>query len=136
MSLKLYELQGGSDEFACFVRCVAKLMEVDYLTIKLDPTNKKDVETMNNLKLKTPLGKFPVLQLQDGNTCISESLSIGKFLANNLYGFYGPDPVERAQVDQWMDVIASQVGPLAHSLVQQVLGLQESEIRQFSKQTG
>ena len=99
MSLKLFELSTGSDEFACFIRCVAKLMEVEYLTVKLNPSDKKDNETIESLKLKTPRGKFPVLQLADGSTCISESLSIAKFLANNRYGFYGPDEAERAQID-------------------------------------
>jgi hypothetical protein len=59
----LYELKTGSDEFACFVKCVLKLMEVEYLTIVLDPTNKQDLVKIEGLKKKTPLGKFPVLQL-------------------------------------------------------------------------
>lgn len=70
-----------------------------------------------------------MLQLQDGKTCISESLSIAKFLSNNKYGFYGPDLMERAQIDQWMDIISARVAPLANKLVQQVLGFQESEIK-------
>ena len=135
MSLKFFELTTGSDEFACFVRCVSKLMEVDYLSIKLDPADKKDAEVIDRLKMRTPLGRFPVLQLSDGQTCISESLSIAKFLANNKHGFYGPDEVERAQIDQWMDVISAQVSPLAKTVINQVLGLQESDVRVFSQQS-
>ena len=91
---------------------------------------------IETLKMKTPLGKFPVLQLSDGQTCISESLSIAKFFANNKHGFYGPDETERVQIDQWVDIISTQIHPLAKNTIDQVLGLRESEIRSFSQQSG
>ena len=56
-------------------------MEIDYLTIKLDQANKKDKEVIDKLQAKAPMGRFrfPVLELQDGQTYISEVLSISKF---------------------------------------------------------
>ncbi len=92
-------------------------MEVEYLTVVLDPADKKDNERIAQLRTKTPLGKFPVLELDDGKTFVSESLSIAKYWSNNKYGFYGPDESNKTQVDQWIDIISQTVAPLANQLV-------------------
>ena len=62
---KLYEDIQGQDEFACFVKCVARLMEVEYLTVKVDSTSKTDKDTLDKLKNSTPMGRFrfPVLEV-------------------------------------------------------------------------
>lgn len=77
-------------------------MEVDFLTVTLDPVgDKKDAEFIEKLKLKTVSGRFrfPVLELEDGETFISEALSISKFWSQDQGGFYGPGSVSKAKVD-------------------------------------
>ena len=89
-------------------------MEVDCLTVKVDENDKKDQELIEKLKTKTPLGRFrfPVLEVSDHDSSrgeplyISEALSITKFWSQDKCGFYGPDHVERAKVDQWIDIIS------------------------------
>jgi len=98
-ALKLYELKTPSDEFGNFVKIVAKLMEVEYLSVSLDANDKKDKATIESLTNKSLTGKFPMLELSDGKTYISEPLSIARFLASDKYGFYGPDGIEKAKTD-------------------------------------
>ena len=76
------------------------------------------------------------MELEDGITCISEPLSICKFLASNKLGFYGPDAISKAQVDQWIDIISLNVVHQSESLMKQIRGEQESDIRAFSQQLG
>jgi glutathione S-transferase len=64
-------------------------MEVEYLTVVLDPSVKKDLEQIEKLKSNVPLCRFPVLEI--GQSYISESLSVAKYFSNNKLGFYGPD---------------------------------------------
>ena len=65
-----------------------------------------DVQKGENLsaefRIKNPLGKIPVLELDDG-TCISESVAICRYfeeldLTNPLMG---ADPLQKAVVEQW-----------------------------------
>ena len=44
--------------------------------------------------------------------------------------------MQRAKVDQWIDIISLQVTPFAQMLSEQVIGLRESEVRAFSQQCG
>ena len=91
--LTLYDLNTGCDEFGNFAKLVANLMAVEYEEVLVD----KEKDTKNFKKSFN--GKFPVLELQDGKTCLCEPLSIAKFLASDKYEFYGPDPIKKAQVD-------------------------------------
>ena len=54
-----------------------------------------------------PMGRFryPILELEDGSTFISEALSIAKYLSYDKHDFYGPKIVDKAQIDQWIDII-------------------------------
>lgn len=108
-------------------------MEVEYLQVILDENDKKDKATIESLKSKSLTGKFPMLELSDGKTYISEPLSIARFLSSDKYGFYGPDAIEKAKTDQWIDLISTEVSAYAKQLVLQVTGFVESEIREFSK---
>ena len=108
---KLYE-KPCSDEFGNFVRYVLGLMQVEYLSVQ---ATEKD----EDLSLT---GSFPVLELDDGQTRLSESLSIARYLSQDKLGFYGPDKASKAQVDQWLDIINLRVAPHAQNLVQQVCG--------------
>ena len=89
---KFYELNEPSDEFVNFVKVVARLMEVEYLSVPLN--TEKDTVIMQ----KSLTGKFPLLELPD-KSCICEPLTIARFLSEGKYGFYGPDSCQKAQVD-------------------------------------
>ena len=102
-------------------------MSTEYLVVKVE-----DSDTTTQLRSVT--GKFPMLQLEDGETCISEPLSIARVLSNNKFGFYGPDIAQRAQADQWIDIITSKIVPILDSLVKQVNGELESDVKSFSLQ--
>jgi len=123
--MKLYEKQFGGDEYANFVKVVLRLMEVEYLSVTVAPTDEE-------LLKKSMNGKFPVLELKDEKTTLCEPLSIARFVADGKLGFYGPDLVTKSQVDQWIDIISMRVAPASHQLIQQVCGFKESEQKQFS----
>lgn len=72
----------------------------------------KDVDIVS----KSIAGSFPILQLEDGETCLSESLSIARYLSNGKYGFYGPEILQKAKVDQWIDIISQRVAAPAQLL--------------------
>ena len=92
-------------------------MEVEYLQVILDVNDKKDKATIESLQNKSLTGRFPMLELSDGKTYISEPLSIARFLATDKYGFYGPDIIEKAKTDQWIDLISNEVATFAKQLV-------------------
>ena len=100
-------------------------MSVEYLTVELDPNNKKDQEII----AKSFTGKFPMLLLEDKQTYLCESLSIARYFASDKLNFYGPNAASKAQVDQWIDIINQQVHPLSVNLTNQVLGNVPSEIK-------
>ena len=49
-------------------------------------------------------------------------------------GFYGPDVAQRAQADEWIDIVTIKVVPILNSLVKQVNGEIESDVKSFSLQ--
>lgn len=98
----MYELNEPTDEFVNLINVVARLMEVEYLSVSVN--KEKDTQIMN----KSLTGKFPMLELPD-KSCICEPLSIVRYLSAGKYGFYGPDASQKAHVDQWIDVISQQV---------------------------
>ena len=104
-------------------------MEVEYLQVILDENDKKDKATIESLKSKSLTGKFPMLELSDGKTYISEPITIARFLATDRYGFYGPDAIEKAKTDQWIDIISTDLAYNAEHLTQQVFGQKPSEIK-------
>lgn len=105
-------------------------MSVEYLTVELDPNNKKDQEII----AKSFTGKLPMLLLEDQQTYLCEALSIARYFSSDKMNFYGPNPGSKAQVDQWIDIINQQVHPLSVNLTNQVLGYVPSEIKAFSQQ--
>lgn len=70
------------------------------------PTKQIDLQKGENLspemRAKNPLGKIPVLELDDG-TCISESDAICTYFEalHPEPSLMGTDPVEKAQIMQW-----------------------------------
>ena len=108
---KLYEPEGARDENddVCFVRTVAGLMQIEYLSV---PT-KSDNEVVE----QSLTGSLPILQLEDDKTFISDSLSIARYFSNGKHGFYGPDQIQRAKVEQWIDFISTNIYPQSRSLM-------------------
>ena len=68
-------------------------MEVELQQIPLD------IEKDQNIISKSLTGKFPMLELEDGNTYISESLSITRYLSNGKHDFYGPSIQNKVKVE-------------------------------------
>lgn len=85
-------------------------MQADYVTVAVSD---KDTQTVQ----RSLTGRFPMLELADRETTLSEPLSIARYFANNKLGFYGPDPVQRAKIDEWIDIISVTLVPMANSLL-------------------
>lgn len=82
------DLSADNDDLN-FVRTVAALMSIEYLTVAL---SEKDKEYLNIMEHSND-GKFPILLLEDGVTYLNEPLSIARVFSNNRFGFYGPDEI-------------------------------------------
>jgi glutathione S-transferase len=75
-----------------------KGVEMDYVQIDLQ----KGENLTPEFKQKNPMGKVPVLELDDG-TCIAESMAICRYFEEIKPEplLMGRTPVERAQVEMW-----------------------------------
>jgi len=71
-------------------------------------------------KALNPTNKFPLLETPEGN--LSESHAIAKFLAHGHATLLGSNPVERAQIDQWMNWLQSGVQQQAGGAIYAILG--------------
>jgi elongation factor 1-gamma len=111
------------------------MMEVEFLEIKLqgniDTNSGKDGEKIQQLKHKSFSDKkFPILELEDGETFLSEGLSVFKWVSRNKYAGFYDSPL----VDQWIDILSQRVLPLLDSLIAKIMGLQASEVKAFSQE--
>lgn len=83
------------------------LVQMCQVTAKLANKNVElviDTDEVRNTpayKAFNPTNKFPLLETPEGN--LSESHAIAKFLAHGHASLLGGNPVERAQIDQWMN---------------------------------
>ena len=84
----------------------------------------KDYKSFN------PTNKFPVLETPEGN--LQESHAIAKFLAAGHASLLGTNDVERAQVDMWMNWLASGVQQAAFPAIYGILGRVEVTQTQFN----
>ena len=66
-------------------------MQVEYISIPVNEDSEHLTKSFN--------GKWPVLELEDGTTHISEALSIARHLSENKLGFYGPDASQKARIN-------------------------------------
>ena len=71
-------------------------------------------------KAINPTNKFPLLETPEGN--LSESHAIAKFLAHGHATLLGSNPVERAQIDQWMNWLQSGVQQQAGGAIYAIFG--------------
>ena len=61
-------------------------MSVELLVV---PCTEKEADILEN----SHTGRYPLLELEDGKTFLSEPLSIAKWFSNNKLNFYGPNPI-------------------------------------------
>ena len=94
--LTLYDYLDSGNGYK--VRLLLHQLSIPYRRIELDIT-KGATRTPGFLALN-PNGRIPTLQLEDG-TCLAESNAIQWYLADGT-DFLSRDPLERAQVLQWM----------------------------------
>ena len=59
-------------------------MQIDYTSQSVPADHPQTLQ-------KSISGKMPVLELEDGMTCITEPISIAKHFSHDKLGFYGPD---------------------------------------------
>jgi len=96
--MKLYDLPPSPN-----ARRVRIFIAEKGLDIPTEPVNMMTGENKTEGYLaKNPLGKMPVLELDDGS-CISESASICRYLEETHPNppLMGTDALDRAQVDMW-----------------------------------
>ena len=94
--LKLYDFLESGNGYK--VRLLFHQLAIPFERIELDIT-KGETRTREFLA-RNPNGRIPTLELEDGR-CIAESNAIQAYLADGTR-FFPDDPVERAQVLQWM----------------------------------
>ena len=66
-------------------------------------------------------GKFPLLELDDGNV-LFESSAIAQFFARQGKGLYGADIFEEAQCDQWIGFAQTNIWPSLYPVIGPVFG--------------
>lgn len=96
--MKLYDLTPAPN--ARRVRIFLAEKGVDIPRVEVD--NSKGENRTEAYLARNPLGKMPVLELDDG-TCISESLAICHYIEalHPEPPLFGRDPLERATVEMW-----------------------------------
>jgi elongation factor 1-gamma len=112
--MKLYIVNSTSHCCAA-VRVVAELTGTSLETITVDNDMK------NTLKAKNPMGKYPLLETDEG--CLTESSAICVYLAQLAKKNLGNSPVQRALVDQWISYANTTVAPCVEKVNTGIFGL-------------
>ena len=94
--LKLYDFLESGNGYK--VRLLLSQLEIPFERIELDIT--RGESRSDEFLARNPNGRIPTLELEDG-TCLAESNAIQWYLAEGT-DFLPKDPLERAQVLQWM----------------------------------
>jgi glutathione S-transferase len=103
------------DEFTCFVKITARILQQELVLVNIDDPTLDDA-AKENLKKKSLTGKFPILETGKGQV-IFESISIAKFLARQQTGLYGANGDETSQIDSWIDHVNNTVMPVGQQLM-------------------
>lgn len=120
--MKLHvQAQGTASGGICSV--VAKLAGKDLATVVDSDEARKEAA----YKAFNPFARFPVLETAEGN--LFEATAIAKFLANGHATLLGSSPVERAQIDQWVNWVESGVLQAGAPAVNAILG-QQTDVTQ------
>jgi elongation factor 1-gamma len=117
-SLKLHATKENSRAKKCLVVAKYVNVEVDFAVFTMGETNK----TPDFLRMN-PNGKVPVLEVP-GEGYIWESNAICRYIAglDESKGLLGTTPLTRAQVNQWIDWLQSEVEPAAFAWLGPILG--------------
>jgi glutathione S-transferase len=96
--MKIYETHTAPNPRRVRIFLAEKNITVEYVQLDLQKG-----ENMSPLmRAKNPIGKVPVLELDDG-TCISETVAICRYFeeVQAQPPLFGSNPVEKAQIEMW-----------------------------------
>lgn len=96
--MKIYDTKTAPSPRRVRVFLAEKNIPMEYIQVDLQKGENISAE----MRVKNPVGKIPVLELDDG-TCISEAASICLYF-EQLYpeiNLLGETPLEKAQIDMW-----------------------------------
>lgn len=96
--MKIYDTKTAPSPRRVRIFLAEKNIPMNYVQVDLQ----KGENISPDMRAKNPVGKIPVLELDDG-TCISESASICLFF-EELYpeiNMLGKTPLEKASIDMW-----------------------------------
>lgn len=96
--MKIYDTKTAPSPRRVRVFLAEKNIPMEYIQVDLQ----KGENISSEMRVKNPVGKIPVLELDDG-TCISEAASICLYF-EQLYpeiNLLGETPLEKAQIDMW-----------------------------------
>jgi elongation factor 1-gamma len=104
MSYKLYTYPGNFRAFKCLIAGQYNGVDIEVPEFNMMEENKKP-----EFLIKSPLGKVPVLETEDG--CVFESNAIARFIARvrRDTDLYGGSFFETGQIDSWMDFSANEL---------------------------
>lgn len=110
--MKLYNLEGGSNPRRVRIFLAEKGIDIPMVNIDMTKGENQTPEFLG----KNPLGKLPVLELDDG-TILSESMAICRYF-EELHPeppLLGRDPLEKAQIEMWNRRMELEIAiPIAH----------------------
>jgi len=96
--MKIYDTKTAPSPRRVRIFLAEKNIPMEYVQIDLQ----KGENISSQMRVKNPVGKIPILELDDGN-CISEAASICLYF-EELYpdiNLLGKNPLEKAQIDMW-----------------------------------
>ena len=94
--LKLYDFLESGNGYK--VRLLLSQLEIPFEHIEVDIT--RGESRSDEFLARNPNGRIPTLEFEDGS-CLAESNAIQWYLADGT-DFISQDPLERAQILQWM----------------------------------
>jgi glutathione S-transferase len=96
--MKIYDTKTAPSPRRVRIFLAEKNIPIEYVQVDLQ----KGENISPQMRAKNPVGKIPILELDDG-TCISEGASICLYF-EELYpdiNLLGNDPLEKANIDMW-----------------------------------
>ena len=96
--MKIYDTKTAPSPRRVRIFLAEKNIPMEYVQVDLQ----KGENISSEMRIKNPVGKIPILELDDG-TCISEGASICLYF-EELYpeiNLLGKNPLEKAQIDMW-----------------------------------
>ncbi|GAB2684353.1 glutathione S-transferase family protein [Aliiglaciecola aliphaticivorans] len=96
--MKIYDTQTAPTPRIVRIFLAEKGIEMDYVQVDLQ----KGENMTPEMRQKNPIGKVPVLELDDG-TCIGESVAICRYFEalQPAPALMGTTPLEQAQIEMW-----------------------------------